>query len=188
MIDTTFTIHDGRVDFYSEPAPRKISIKTARAWGLSRYFTGKLCKNGHIALRRVSQGKCTLCEKEYNKKWSSENPDKRLEIYARYRENNQEKIKIRIKKYYEENKQDYVRRRLKRRERTMHATPSWADSEQMQKVYNEASRLTETTGVPHEVDHIIPLQGDYVCGLHVHQNLRAIPVSKNRSKGKRFNL
>ncbi len=39
----------------------KISRKEAKELGLRRYFTGKRCVRGHVAERRVSTGKCTIC-------------------------------------------------------------------------------------------------------------------------------
>lgn len=62
------------------------------------------------------------------------------------------------------------------------ATPAWADRKAIRDVYVEAMRLTKTTGVLHEVDHIVPLRGTGVSGLHVHWNLRAIPHFENRAK------
>lgn len=53
-------------------------------------------------------------------------------------------------------------------------------------IYIEAQRITLSTGIPHEVDHIIPLRGRLVSGLHVHENLRIIPRTENRKKGNRF--
>ena len=65
----------------------------------------------------------------------------------------------------------------------MNQTPKWADFNKIQSFYIEAERLTKETGTPHEVDHIIPLQGKLVSGFHVHNNLQILTRSKNRSKG-----
>jgi len=53
-------------------------------------------------------------------------------------------------------------------------------------IYEQAAVLTEVTGQRWEVDHIDPLQGDLVCGLHVAENLTAITRSENRAKKNRF--
>lgn len=45
--------------------------------------------------------------------------------------------------------------------------------------------MTRETGIAHEVDHIYPLQGRNVCGLHVETNLRVITRSANRKKNNR---
>ena len=49
--------------------------------------------------------------------------------------------------------------------------------------YAEARMLTKATGVKHEVDHIVPLSGPDVCGLHVSWNLRVITQQENQEKG-----
>jgi len=67
--------------------------------------------------------------------------------------------------------------------RMMLATPKWADWDKIAAIYEERDRLTAETGVPHHVDHILPLAGKLVCGLHVHWNLRAIPAADNMKKG-----
>lgn len=68
------------------------------------------------------------------------------------------------------------------------ATPKWADMDRIVAIYAERDRLTAKTGVEHHVDHIYPLAGELVCGLHVHWNLRAIPAAENVRKGARVEL
>ena len=53
----------------------------------------------------------------------------------------------------------------------LQATPAWYDLEQVKPIYEQAAVLSEATGQPWEVDHIDPLQGELVCGLHVAANL-----------------
>ena len=65
------------------------------------------------------------------------------------------------------------------------ATPPWLTKEhyeQIKSVYFEAERLTAETGIKHEVDHIVPLSGKTVSGLHVPWNLRAIPATENNRR------
>ena len=64
--------------------------------------------------------------------------------------------------------------------------PAWADIKELAKIYAEAARKTEETGVLHNVDHMAPLAGRLTSGLHVHWNLRVIVASENQSKGARF--
>ena len=66
------------------------------------------------------------------------------------------------------------------------ATPKWADRASIKAIYDEAASLTQMTGIRHEVDHIVPLNGELVSGLHVHWNLRAIPHYENRAKSNKF--
>ncbi len=68
------------------------------------------------------------------------------------------------------------------------ATPKWLTIEQLaqiESVYILATNLEKQTGVKYHVDHIIPLQGKDVCGLHVPWNLQAIPATQNLQKGSR---
>lgn len=76
----------------------------------------------------------------------------------------------------------------KRRAIKLNATPKWLSKEQLKevnKIYKRAIELTKTTGIKHEVDHIIPLLGKNVRGLHVPWNLQVLTKQQNRSKGNR---
>jgi len=76
----------------------------------------------------------------------------------------------------------------KRRTQKLHATPAWADEEVIKEIYSEAQRLQEALGIDLHVDHIIPLQGELVCGLHVASNLQVIPAALNVRKSNKFKV
>ena len=64
------------------------------------------------------------------------------------------------------------------------ALPKWANVFFMQEVYHLARLRTKALRVPHEVDHIVPILGKTVCGLHCEANLQVLPKSENRAKGR----
>ena len=68
----------------------------------------------------------------------------------------------------------------RRRAAKLQATPPWADVVYIKSIYEKAAEA----GM--HVDHIIPLQGELVCGLHVECNLQLITPAENSSKGNRF--
>lgn len=67
-------------------------------------------------------------------------------------------------------------------------TPEWADQDAIRAIYQDAARRSFETGVMHHVDHIIPLQGVLVSGLHVEYNLRVITATENMSKHNRYEV
>lgn len=71
----------------------------------------------------------------------------------------------------------------------LQATPKWLTKEhkqQIQEIYIESTRLTKETGIKHVVDHIIPLQGRIVSGLHVPWNLQILTFSENSKKSNKL--
>lgn len=62
------------------------------------------------------------------------------------------------------------------------ATPPWADFSQIRKVYDQAQQKSLETGIPHNVDHIVPLNHPRVCGLHIALNLQVLTEAENGAK------
>ncbi len=70
--------------------------------------------------------------------------------------------------------------------RTGNAMPLWANKFIIKEIYALAKLRTKLTGNKWEVDHVIPINGRTVCGLHVENNLQVIPMFINRSKGNKY--
>jgi hypothetical protein len=112
---------------------------------------------------------------------------KRIAKYgAKYRAINAERVRERHAKYHAENLDKRCAIEAKRRSAKLQRTPPWSHIPSTQVFYTEAHRLTKETGVAHHVDHIVPLQGDLVSGLHVAWNLRPLDAGLNCSKSNKF--
>lgn len=165
-----------------------ITRSEARSGGLKRYFTGKPCPRGHIDSKYTSNGKCVSCATiervEYFKdKDKSEIPNtlrSRALASKRYAANNPEKRKDSCSIYYLANKTRCKERKHKYRAASLMATPAWSS----QFLRSEMQRLGSYLSL--SVDHIVPLQSDFVCGFHCHTNMQLITRSENSSKGNRY--
>lgn len=86
------------------------------------------------------------------------------------------------KKHLQQNKAMYAAKRGKRRAAEFRATPSWANQDAIKRIYLLAEKISTETGIKHHVDHVYPLQGKKVCGLHFENNLQIIPATENLKK------
>jgi hypothetical protein len=173
------------------------------------YFTGQPCKHGHIALRKT-KGSCVGCLKV---EWVKGN-ETRAEYFKQY--NKQEEVKDRKNEWYLKNKDQviaaantrpievkreyqkawkernitWVRADTKaRRRKHREATPKWLtkkEKSEIRELYKIAITMSKTTGEQYVVDHIVPLRGEGVCGLHVPWNLRVITQEENLKKSNKF--
>lgn len=214
--------------------------KEAKACGLSSYFTGKPCKNGHVSLRTTSKGTCKACQKDWSNtkredtdyveqrrhqgreyaknRWANDaeyrerSKQKRKEYHrdpiVRERHNKKQREKLASdvgfrernkqrslewrranSEYYKEYLKLYfktpegqavkIRGRARYESRLILATPSWVD-------FGELGRIAAQTPEGYHVDHIIPLQGEMVCGLNVPWNLQYLIAFDNARKKNKF--
>ncbi len=137
--------------------------------------------------------------------WAN-NKDKQFEMDKRYRIKHKETIKIQRKEYRNKNKEIIALKKklyyqenphikqishARRRAMKKNATVTW-DKEFTEFVLSNAyelkNRREKLTGFEWHVDHMIPMQAEEVCGLHVWSNLQVIPASINLSKNNRLIL
>lgn len=131
---------------------------------------------------------CKQCKHASGKSWVKRNKERHAELTRRWYEENKEQHLANSKEWYEANKSRKLETTTAREKRCVLATPTWADRELIKELYELARKLTEQTGIPHEVDHVIPLQGKEVSGLHVPDNLQVITAEENRRKSNKYDV
>lgn len=161
-------------------------------------------------------GICKICCNIKGKQYRENNKEKNKKRHKIYTLNNKEKIQKYHRQYYRLNKQKYYennkkwannnrqkmrelwrknackpetkhRRRIneaRRRATKLKATPNWltiGQLEEIKKIYNNCP-------IGHHVDHVIPLRGKIVCGLHVPWNLQYLTKLENVKKNNKVIL
>ena len=156
-----------------------------------------------------------MTKRENNARWRSEHKDYHAQYYAAHKAGIStyerarvaacaDRIRVVREAYLQAHKAEraaYVRnyylrnpgrahaRAMKRYAAKLQATPPWLTAQHLsdiEKFYVEAARLQATDGIKRHVDHIYPLQGRTVCGLHVPWNLQILIAVENRKKGNRI--
>jgi hypothetical protein len=183
------------------------TYQEANAIGFKHYYTGKKCKRGHINLRYASSKECVTCRLHKNqsdelkaKQKEYHNKNRELINYkTRQRYNlNAEKERLRTRNKYKFNKErvietnkkwiqnnsekylSYIRiRNAQRRLMVKQQMPKWANKDTIREIYKN-----KPDG--YHVDHIIPLKGKLVSGLHVEYNLQYLTASENSRKNNHY--
>lgn len=194
-----------------------LSRAKAKQAELPRYFTGEPCKYGHVAERMTSNRHCVACllprsgqwkrdnrEKATatSKAWRAANADRVLAIKRAWAAANPESQKLRSRKWYLANKARadaqhaawasrnpavIAAAAARYRATELQRTPAWADLNAIKVIYQDAAEF-RGAGLEVDVDHIIPLRGEFVSGLHVPENLRVCLSSVNRSKSNTYQI
>ena len=153
---------------------------------------------------------CRLCKRHCDKQYYQDNSNQVKQTVAKYRAKNPEKVSQVKKDWYELHKEHVVQKSkkwaeinpqkmrqsrkkynslndgkknallAKYRATKIQATPPWFEKDLVEIVYIKANEWGFA------VDHIIPLQGKNVCGLHCWANLQLLDPLLNSSKGNRI--
>lgn len=107
---------------------------------------------------------------------------------VKWQKENKEKVKLIRDKWRSVHAGKVNAETARRHAAKLQATVGWADLSKIETFYEEARRLTECTGIEHEVDHIVPLRGKEVCGLHVETNLRVTTQVANARKNNKMEI
>jgi len=105
-----------------------------------------------------------------------------------YRNKNTYKINERVALWSKENRGKRNASAAKRYALQKQATPLWGDKVLIEEAFILAQLRTQLTGVKWHVDHIIPLNGSIVCGLHVEDNLQVLLWKDNLEKGNKYSI
>jgi hypothetical protein len=128
---------------------------------------------------------CKSCCSERARLNHIKNYELNLARNRKYYIDNHEKEKEARRDHYRRNKKVYLVNFYKRDARIKQATPSWLSEEmlsEIKQIYKKCETITIESGTVHHVDHIVPINGKTVCGLHVPWNLRIITASENLRK------
>ncbi len=187
-------------------------LQAAKNQGAKQYFTGEPCVAGHIANRLTSSRACVACTKiklaayreanretllvkkrAHAKKYAVENYDLVRAIAKKAYDNRRpEQIanaNRNAKVWRDKNKERVLSWTRKRQADKLRRTPVWLtkdDHWMIEQAYEIAAIRTQMFGFPWHVDHVLPLRGKTVSGLHVPSNLQVIPGVENLRKGNRL--
>jgi hypothetical protein len=176
-----------------------IPTATSNMGHMEVFTEKKLCRKG-LHWYPITDRRCRECHKvtrskwyqvnrellaEKQRKWSRSNPELKRECSRRWRRANPELARKHYKKWEQANLDTVNAISSRKRAAKKNALTLWTDANAIKNFYTEARKLTELTGVKHHVDHIYPLQSEYMCGLHVETNLQILTEKENIIKGNR---
>jgi hypothetical protein len=167
-------------------AARKLERATERRSHIgATYVTGKPCSRGHIAPRYAGNQTCVECAKE-DRVHAEEKRQARMLTDVTFAAHRREQRNESNSGYRKRNRDKKSAEWAKYRADKLQRTPKWADLGAIREIYRKAVQATKLTGFQYHVDHILPLNGKRVSGLHIAENLRVVTEFENLSKGSKF--
>lgn len=139
-----------------------------RQWAANHRDYGKQYRATHKVTPR---GEMTVEEREerrkYLREWRRNNKERNRLAQWRYRQKNLPKFRAYCQQYRDQREQ---------------ATPLWANRVVMEVYYTRRNELNDIWGTSFEVDHIVPILSELVCGLHCEFNLQILDSEENNRK------
>jgi hypothetical protein len=121
--------------------------------------------------------------------WAKSNPSTVKKIRDKFYQNNKP-MYAELAKAARKNKPEMFNTlNAEYRARKLKSQPSWLSKEQKKHIadiYAHAKDCERVSGEKYHVDHIIPLKGKTVCGLHVPWNLQVLPADLNTQKSNQY--
>lgn len=166
--------------------PTKHCPKCEQTLSVASFFKNKSRYDG-------LQGYCKNCKCLRDRQYDAEHRDK-INGAARQRRSNGDSRQAHLdalKKYRAKNQPIRTKLQMARKSAKLKRTPAWltdADLERIKCLYQLAAMRNCESGQSWHVDHIIPLQGEFVSGLHMPSNLRVIPALENMRKSNLYEV
>lgn len=160
---------------------RKISCARCKVAVVTKYpkKTGncRSCDNTlrSAEYRRLNRTKVLAYQREY----TAHNRAAILDSKRKYNSKNRVRVNAKIAEYRKANPAVIRARGRLYEARKRRQLPAWADLVAIKEKYSNRPE-------GHHVDHIVPLKGKNVCGLHVEYNLQYLPATENMVKGNKF--
>jgi phage FluMu protein Com len=133
---------------------------------------------------------CKLCARLNSKShYKRQDPELRLEKKRAWQDKNRGHVNQYNEAWRKANPEKHAARQKEYQVKKKNAVPPWLDGPQkahIKRLYRLAWVMSDSTGKPYHVDHIVPLQGKNVCGLHVPWNLQVLEATLNIKKSNTF--